>query len=426
MRIFLKNSLKYTISLATSLIGSEAFKFSSSLYIFKVTGDFWLVTILYLLIQIPNLIVYLFSSKIIQKWKNSKLALLNSDLLSIFSLLLLLIIFFSIKNPLIFSFSIILILINTLLGFIHSFRFIYLKDIVYYLSNNKMEMTNLNIFSTFAAAIGFLISAVFSIILYSNLDFHWLISFNILTYLTSGILYFSLKFNKIKFDFVKNEEELDKIVNKNTIFYKWLLILAGNLIIGIFLIPRTTIIPQFFTYINSESKSKVFNFQSWATYLNLFFSFLSVLGSVLTFLITNKTKIKINFKLVVIAIVLLNLSWLFSIFLNNLNLRFYFYVTIIGLQQILFSLFLPVFYSSTYTLFDKKKFHQQNGISLVFRIIFYSFISIITTTISIYVSFYFSFLFFSIIISLLGLITIFSYSKLQKNSAKLKESLQNK
>ncbi|MDW2929292.1 hypothetical protein R7X75_02485 [Mesomycoplasma ovipneumoniae] len=40
MTIFFKNSIKFTSSLSTSLIGSEAFKFSSSLYIFKITGDF--------------------------------------------------------------------------------------------------------------------------------------------------------------------------------------------------------------------------------------------------------------------------------------------------------------------------------------------------------------------------------------------------
>ncbi|WP_245579609.1 hypothetical protein [Mycoplasma leonicaptivi] len=161
MTVINKNSLKFGLSLKLSLIGSEAFKFTSSLYIFKITGDFWLVTILYLIIQIPSLIIYLFSSKIIKKFQNDKNILLISDLLSSFSLLILLIVFLSIHQVSAFAFSIILIFINTILGFIHSFRFIYLKNIIYYLANNKKEMSNLNIISSFATSIGFLFQHYF-------------------------------------------------------------------------------------------------------------------------------------------------------------------------------------------------------------------------------------------------------------------------
>lgn len=109
MTNFIKNACKYTSSLNFSLVGSEAFKFSSSLYIYKITGDFWLVTILYLLIQLPSLIVYLFSTKIVKRWENDKLILLISDLFSALVLGILLIIFFFGLDIKTYQFSIILI-----------------------------------------------------------------------------------------------------------------------------------------------------------------------------------------------------------------------------------------------------------------------------------------------------------------------------
>ncbi|MBN4089748.1 hypothetical protein [Mycoplasma enhydrae] len=53
MNTFRQNSWKYTSSLTLSLIGSEAFKLGSSIFIYKFTGNLWLVSLLYLLIQVP-------------------------------------------------------------------------------------------------------------------------------------------------------------------------------------------------------------------------------------------------------------------------------------------------------------------------------------------------------------------------------------
>ncbi|MDO6856531.1 MFS transporter [Mesomycoplasma ovipneumoniae] len=418
MTIFFKNSIKFTSSLSTSLIGSEAFKFSSSLYIFKITGDFWLVTILYLLIQIPNLVVYLFSSKIVQKWKNDKIILLISDILSVFCLAFLLIIFFSLANSQLFTFSIILILVNTLLGFIHAFRFIYLKNIVYYLANNEKQMQNINVFSSFATAMGFLISAVFALVIYSRLDFYWMVLFNMATYSISGLLYFLLKLNEKKFDFALSQRENFKENDKKISTYKWVFVLAGHFIVAIFFLPRTTLFPPVFEYINSQSKVEIFNYQQLATWFNIGFSFASVLGTIVSFLILNKTRKKISIIWLLVGLLILGWIWPFVAFIKNLNVQFYSYMIITSFNQFIFSLFFPTFSSLSYLFFSKEKFHVQNGISLVTRAIFYTLVTIATTATFIYLSFYFSFLIFMVLISVLGLIVIFSYWKIKKLTVK--------
>ncbi|MDW2923496.1 MFS transporter [Mesomycoplasma ovipneumoniae] len=418
MTIFFKNSIKFTSSLSTSLIGSEAFKFSSSLYIFKITGDFWLVTILYLLIQIPNLVVYLFSSKIVQKWKNDKIILLISDILSVFCLAFLLIIFFSLANSQLFTFSIILILVNTLLGFIHAFRFIYLKNIVYYLANNEKQMQNINVFSSFATAMGFLISAVFALVIYSRLDFYWMVLFNMATYSISGLLYFLLKLNEKKFDFALSQRENFKENDKKISTYKWVFVLAGHFIVAIFFLPRTTLFPPVFEYINSQSKVEIFNYQQLATWFNIGFSFASVLGTIVSFLILNKTRKKISIIWLLVGLLILGWIWPFVAFIKNLNVQFYSYMIITSFNQFIFSLFFPTFSSLSYLFFSKEKFHVQNGISLVTRAIFYTLVTIATTATFIYLSFYFSFLIFMVLISVLGLIVIFSYWKIKKLTIK--------
>ncbi|UWV84330.1 hypothetical protein [Mycoplasmopsis felis] len=229
---FLKNSIKYTSSLSISLVGSETFKFASSLYIYKITGDFWLVTILYLLIQIPSLIIYL-SSKITSLKLNNKYVLFFCDVLSFLTLGILFTLFFVLPKSESKAFSIILITFSTILGFIHSLRFIYLKNIVYYITYNNKQLHNINILSTFGTSFGFLMSAILTILLYNKLDFFILIISNMITYIISGLLYLWLSLSSTKTKFDSENKETQK--NKTTT-YKWIFILSSSFIIGIFLI----------------------------------------------------------------------------------------------------------------------------------------------------------------------------------------------
>ncbi|UWV79803.1 hypothetical protein NW072_01235 [Mycoplasmopsis felis] len=116
-----------------------------------------------------------------------------------------------------------------------------------------------------------------------------------------------------------------------------------------------------------------------------------------------------------------NILWLIFGYINNTQVQFYSYLSIVAIQQILFSIFLSTFYSMSYILFDKSKFHTQNGISLALRIIFYSVISITSIFITIYSSYYFSFLFFTIVIGILCFISIFGNYKIKRNELKTKQ-----
>lgn len=194
------NLFKYVSSVGISLIGSEAFKISSAIYIYKISGDFWLVTLLYLLIQLPSIIIYIFSNKLVKILKD-KTALLLTDILSAFFLLIVFIIsiWFLTSN----IFSIILIVLSTILGTIHSYRFIHLKNVLYYLATDEKTLKSFNIGNSLATSIGLVLSPLMSFYLYNYLQFYWLIVFNIITYLISGILYWSLKLNINSIEFSK-------------------------------------------------------------------------------------------------------------------------------------------------------------------------------------------------------------------------------
>ncbi|WP_322958417.1 hypothetical protein RRG49_04115 [Mycoplasmopsis felis] len=411
---FLKNSIKYTSSLSISLVGSETFKFASSLYIYKITGDFWLVTILYLLIQIPSLIIYLLSSKITSLKLNNKYVLFFCDVLSFLTLGILFTLFFVLPKSESKAFSIILITFSTILGFIHSLRFIYLKNIVYYITYNNKQLHNINILSTFGTSFGFLMSAILTILLYNKLDFFILIISNMITYIISGLLYLWLSLSSTKTKFDSENKETQK--NKTTT-YKWIFILSSSFIIGIFLMPRNANLTPFFKYINSNE----FKIDEWVPYLNLIFSAFSLIGTLLNYWIFNSIKKKININYILFLLLITNILWLIFGYINNTQVQFYSYLSIVAIQQILFSIFLSTFYSISYILFDKSKFHTQNSISLALRIIFYSVISITSTFITIYSSYYFSFLFFTIVIGILCFISIFGNYKIKRNELKTKQ-----
>ncbi|WP_322935520.1 MFS transporter [Mycoplasmopsis felis] len=411
---FLKNSIKYTSSLSISLVGSETFKFASSLYIYKITGDFWLVTTLYLLIQIPSLIIYLLSSKITSLKLNNKYVLFFCDVLSFLTLGILLTLFFVLPKSESKAFSIILITFSTILGFIHSLRFIYLKNIVYYITYNNKQLHNINILSTFGTSFGFLISSILTILLYNKLDFFILIIANMITYIISGLLYLWLSLSSTKTKFDSENKEIQK--NKTTT-YKWIFILSSSFIIGIFLMPRNANLTPFFKYINSNE----FKIDEWGPYLNLIFSAFSLIGTLLNYWIFNSIKKKININYILFPLLITNILWLIFGYINNTQVQFYSYLSIVAIQQILFSIFLSTFYSMSYILFDKSKFHTQNGISLALRIIFYSVISITSTFITNYSSYYFSFLFFTIVIGILCFISIFGNYKIKRNELKTKQ-----
>ncbi|AXE61035.1 methylase [[Mycoplasma] phocae] len=407
MTIFKKNSINYTTSLALSLIGSEAFKLGSSIFIYKFTGNLWLVTLLYLFIQLPSILVYIFSSKIVQRIKNNKLVLLLSDLTSVILLIPSLVIFFFTDNKSILS--LILIICSSILGFINAFRFVFLKNIVYFITNNNEELKTINIANSFATSFGFLLSAILSFFLFKNIQFYWLVVMNMISYLISGILYFTLKVNKVATNF-QNNDQSKKIITKRSVWKSWIFILSGSLIIGIFLYPRTSGLSQFFSNINS------FKIDTWGFYLSIIFTTFSLLGVIASFIAKKYIKNQILFILIITIIMgILNFVWLLFASSNE-NDYFISYVIITSIQQFLFSIFISIFYTLSFQLFDNKGFHKQNGLSIVFRIIVTSILTVFFTILTTKLSYLYSFILYSIIVvvSCLGIaLTIYDWKQIK-------------
>ncbi|MDD1375091.1 methylase, partial [Metamycoplasma hyosynoviae] len=297
-----KNKIKYSSSLILSMIGSEAFKLGTAIYIYKFTNSFWLVSILYLLIQIPTFISYLLNYKIIKK-RNLKHILLWTDIIS-FSILATILIgyFVIIKSNNLFGFSIFLLVINSLLSIVHSFRFIALKTIIYNISNNEKDVKTYNVLTTISTSIAFLLAPIFSLILFSKLPFWALILLNMVTYLISGFLYFSFKLNEKEIELVKQEKT--DLTNQSNIkqnnALKWVYTLSSSFIIGIFLYPKQSGMSQFFKVID-------FDANKWSFFLTIIFALFGLAGSLLSLIIRNK-----NIKLLWVLIPM-NLIFLITI-----------------------------------------------------------------------------------------------------------------
>ncbi|WP_211305404.1 MFS transporter [Metamycoplasma auris] len=306
---------------------------------------------------------------------------------------------------------------NTCLGIIHSFRFIYLKNVVYYIATNNKEMKTLNISNSFATSFGLLLSAILSFFLFKNLAFYWLVILNMVTYLISGFLYFSLQTTSSSTNF-QTENDHSKQIIKKTKLKSWIFILCGTFLVGIFLYPKISGLSQLFSSLTS------YKIDTWGFYLSIIFTLFSLLGVIVSYFLRSKEKYQKTFFIILIALMLiLNFVWL--PFKNTKESSYLIsYIAITTTQQFLFSLFIPIFYSLSYELFDKHNFHKQNGISIVFRILLSSLINLILTLITIQFTYFYAYLFYSAVI-LIACLGIF-YSMFDLRDLKIKKYYNNK
>ncbi|WP_373435931.1 hypothetical protein [Metamycoplasma equirhinis] len=409
-----KNKTKYSSSLILSMIGSEAFKLGTAVYIYRFTNSFWLVSILYLLIQIPTFISYLLNYKITKKG-NLKHILLGTDLASFIVLSTILVGYFIIiKTNNLFGFSIFLLVINSLLSIIHSFRFIALKTIVYYVSDNEKDIKTYNILTTISTSIALLLAPIFSLILFSKLPFWTLILLNMVTYFISGFLYFSFKLNENSLELVKEQKEDNPNQNiKQNNILKWIYTFSASFIIGIFLFPKQSGMSQFFKIID-------FDPNKWSFFLTIIFAIFGLIGSLLSLIIRNK-----NIKLIWVLIPM-NLIFLIIIPILFVNIDNKFkniaYLITIGFQQMLYSFFITIFYTNSYFLFSKDKFKNNTIYTLIFRIISSSIIVILLTLITNKFNYFISFAIFASLITISSIIIVISENLIMK---KQKNNMQN-
>ncbi|MGX9389144.1 hypothetical protein [Mycoplasma sp. 327] len=418
------NKTKYASSLIISMIGSEAFKLGTAIYIYKFTSSFWLVSLLYLLIQIPVFISYLLNKKIASKLKLKNI-LIATDFISVGVLMVILISsFFFIKNNSLQAFSIFLLITNIILNIIHSFRFIALKSVLYYLSNNNKDIKTYNVLTTIVTALAFLLASMFSFVLFTKLPFWSLIVMNMITYLASGILYFILKLNKEPLQTTptikNNVDNLQLEHNKNYNIWKWVYTIACSLIVGIFLFPRTAGMSQFFKAIS-------FNAEEWSFILNIIFGSFGLIGSLISLVIRNKD-IKLRWILLAMNIVILVVIPILFISISN-YIKNIIYLVIIGMQQLFFSLFIAIFYTNTYLLFKEDKFKKNTIWTLIFKVISSSLIILLLTLITYQINYFVTFTVFAALILVTSIVIAVSeifLSKHKKKEMLIKKQQANK
>lgn len=402
------NYCKFTGALTLSLIGSEAFKLGASIYILKLTGDYWLVAILYLLIQIPSLLVYCFSHYLVQKITKIRATLLLVDLLSATILVVFVAVFHTLNQT---SLANGLIVINALLGLIHAFRFIFLKELVYYVANNAQTMKTYNSLNSLGMGFGFLLSPIMGLVLY-QIQFEWLIGFNIITYLVSGILYFWLSFYPSRLELLTQTTKTlpSQPQSCKTRIYLWTYVLSGSLLLGLISFPKQSGLTQVFQNLAQ------FDYNTWSFYFSIGFALMSLLGVLFTFYFNkiHKHHSRASIMVVSLGIGISGLLWLFFSFLPTTPLtQLLSYFLIVALQQFLFSIFLPMFYSQAYQLFSHQSFHRQNGISIVFRIIVSSLLVILFTFITKNWDYKYTYFTFATCVMVICVVLVYSYKQLR-------------
>ncbi len=417
---FKSNIAKYISAISISAIGSEAFKLASSLYIYRFTGDFWLVTMMYLLLQLPTLFVYGFAHKLSSLLKDRK-ALLLADVTSAFFLVIPIVMYFiyapNLQVPI---FSYILVAINTVIGFIHSYRFIHLKNVTYYIADNSNEMKNYNIGFSLSIGIGLFLSPILSLFLFNYLEFYILVLFNISTFLISGLLYFSLKTKSDPYEF---KQDVQKKTETTPALSSWMYVVFVSIFIGIFLYPKNSGLIPFFEYTN-------FDYKSWSFYLTIIMSSVGLISSIIIITLNNWTKTKnwlnkIHNHWLILAMVLLNLTWVFIDLFVSKTASLIYYILINTIQQMFFSLMLPSYYSETYHLFSKKYYQKQNGYSMIARIIVPSIITLLITLALKLLNYYYAYLIYSIFVVILSVAIIISHMFIKRyNVSKYYDSAQ--
>lgn len=126
-----------------------------------------------------------------------------------------------------------------------------------------------------------------------------------------------------------------------------------------------------------------------------------------------KTKLLVNPSWLLFLVAIIGISWIFVNFYKNSLVNLIYYTLVISVQQFIFNVILPVFYSLAYEIFSQKKFHKQNGFSLALRMISSSLLIILLTFFIEKFNFAVAFSFFSGFISLMSIISLFSYYKIK-------------
>ncbi|VEU64307.1 hypothetical protein [Mycoplasmopsis cynos] len=401
------NKFKYTSALIISILGTEAVKLSSSVYIFKLTENFWLVSLFYLFIQLPALIVYIFGPKIVQKFTNKQI-IFFADFSSFLVVLIVFVIYFLIDTNIYgHTFSWILTISSSLYGLFNSFRFLAIKNIIFYLSNNSHDMKQYNLFNSLGLSFASFLSPILGFLLFKYFPFWATLLLNMITFLTSTSLYLCLKQKKNHIEFIE-QHDVEIKTSKNK-YLNWTFAISLGFLITILLYPKQAGINQFFSFVN-------YDYKEWTFIFTICIFGFGLIGTLCSFLLNkiNAHNRSLYFNIIILVIALLSFIWLFLNIINDPKLLLISYLILNALTQMLSSLVLPIGNNYIFMIFDKKEFTRQNSYILVYRIVFYTILILLLTVLYLYAGFVVMFLMYSLILLIICLFIFYSKYKIQK------------
>ncbi|WP_117274913.1 MFS transporter [Mycoplasmopsis edwardii] len=400
------NKFKYTLALIISIMGTEALKIASAVYIFKLTDSFWLQSIFFLILQLPSIFIFLSGSKILNRFTNKQI-IFFADISSLTVVLIVLTIFLSIDATKYANFfSWVLIISGSLYSLFNAVRFLAVKNIIFYLSNNSNDMKKYNLLNNIGILFASFMSPILGFVLFKNLPFWSILVLNIITYLVSTSLYMLLKTKVNHIEFVRQKDNDIHVHDHKTL--KWTFAISFGLLISLLIYPRQSGVNQFFKFIN-------YDYKEWTFIFTIVIFGLGLVGGLCSFLtnrLNNKRK-STMFNIVILIIGSLNFIWMVFLSSNNAKLILISYLVLNALIQYFHSLILSIGNNYIFMIFDKKEFTKQNAFILFIRIIFYSTLIILLTVLYLYVSYEAMFITFSVILFITCFIIFYSKHKIE-------------
>ncbi|MBN4083226.1 hypothetical protein JXZ92_00115 [Mycoplasma sp. CSL10137] len=399
------NSFKFISSVLIPWVPSESLKMGSAMQIYNFTHSYWLVTTLFMLMQLPLVVVQIFNEKLL-KIINFKKILIILDLISAIFLIIPIIMWnlfpFSTNIELIVT---ILLILNVLQSFTYSLKTMCIKKMTQFISSNNKEFSIVNNIFNLGVGLSLLISPIFSVEVFNKVTFDIFMTINLIFYLISIFLFSLVKLNKNSFDNKIKQIENDKKVH-NSIYLITLISLSS-----LFLFTRQSGVIAFFNYYQ-------YDFHFWSYYLAITMAFVGILGLLTSFVIKKK-KLNINNTLLLFIFFGLNLSWLFISQIRDTIFSIVWFFVINAIQQFIIN------YVNNNISFETKSINNNhkkiclniNRLILIIPTISSIFFTYLLTYVLANVSYYHAYVLYTLIL-LTMILLLYSYRKKETLNSK--------
>ncbi|MCU4706590.1 MFS transporter [Mycoplasma sp. CSL7503-lung] len=390
------NLFKFISSVLIPWVPSESLKMGSAMQIYNFTNSYWLVTTLFMLMQLPLVVVQIFNKQLL-KIMDFKKGLIFLDFVSAVFLVVPIIMWnlfpISTNTELIVA---ILLILNVLQSFTYSLKTLYIKKMTHFISSSNKEFNVINNIFNLGVGLSLLISPIFSVEVFNKVTFDIFMTINLIFYLISMLLFRLVKLNKSPFEKEVKKVETDKIVHNNIYLITFISIST------LFLFTRQSGVISFFNYYQ-------YDFHFWSYYLAITMAFVGILGLLVAFIVKKK-KININNTILLFMFFALNISWLFISQIKNTILSITWFFIINAIQQFIINFANNNISFETKNISDKNICLNIKKLVLIVPVISSIFFTYILTYVLVNVSYYHSYILYTLIL-LTMLLLLYSYRK---------------